>query len=94
VGDWIHAHEEDAEHEMVFRPASHSFAPSRGRRALQLRSDGTYVERAPGPTDAPVTREGTWSLEADRLMLGAAGDRGPETWHVGAAEPDRLTLRR
>jgi hypothetical protein len=94
VGHWVHSHEEDTGDELVFRPASYPFPPSRGRRSLQLRPDGTYLERAPGPVDVPVESEGSWSLDGDRLVLGATSDRGGEAWRVTAAEGDRLTLRR
>ena len=87
AGKWVHAHEEDADGAMVFRPASHPLPPSRGRVVLDLRDDGTCVEQAPGPTDAPVASEGKWSLDGDRL---AVGDR---SFEVVASETDRLVLR-
>jgi hypothetical protein len=86
-GEWVHAHEEDREGEMVFRPASHPLPPSRGRLRLDLKPDGTYLEHAPGPVDAPVASEGRWSLDGGTL---AVGDR---SWEVVAAEPDRLVVR-
>ena len=73
---------------MVFRPSSHPLPPSRGRLVLELRPDGTSVETAPGPTDAPVSTEGRWSLDGDSLVV------GDHTWHVVSAEADRLVLRR
>jgi hypothetical protein len=93
-GKWVHAHEEDTEHEMVFRPASHPLPPSRGRVSFELRPDGTYVEHAPGPTDAPVATRGEWALEGDRLVLGAEGDDPGHAWRVASAEGDRLVVRR
>ncbi len=65
----MHAHEEDKESELVYRPASYSLPPSRGRSALNLVADGTYVESSPGPTDRPEQAAGTWVLEDDRLTL-------------------------
>lgn len=93
-GHWVHSHEEDSEDEMVFRPATHPFPPSRGRISLDLKPDGDYVERAPGPVDAPVESSGRWSLEDDRLVLAAKGDRSGHEWQVMASEPDRLAVRR
>jgi hypothetical protein len=55
---WVHAHEEDTDSELIYRPASYSFPPSRGRSALDLRPDGTYVESSPGPTDRPEQTSG------------------------------------
>jgi hypothetical protein len=93
-GRWVHAHEEDTDDEMVFRPASYSFGPSRGRLALELRPDGTYAESAPGPVDAPVESEGEWALDGDRLVLAGEGGRPGHAWEVASAEGDRLVVRR
>ena len=86
-GKWVHAHEDDGEGEMVFRPSSHPLPPSRGRLVLDLRPDGTSVERAPGPTDAPVDTEGRWSLDGDRLTV------GERSWTVASVDAERLVLR-
>lgn len=94
VGRWTHSHEEDTEKEMVFRPATHPFPPSRGRLALELRRDGTYTERAPGPVDVPEEAHGHWSLEGDRLVLEGTGDRPGHAWRIAAAEGDRLAIKR
>jgi hypothetical protein len=91
---WVHSHEEDTDDEMVFRPADRTFPPSRGRTSFELRPDGTYVETSPGPVDVPVESEGSWSLEGDRLTLGAGGDRPGHAWEISSAEPDRLTVKR
>ncbi|TMK24696.1 MAG: hypothetical protein E6G64_17025 [Actinobacteria bacterium] len=90
---WVHSHEEDAEGEMVFRPASYGFPPSRGRAALDLRADGSYTESAPGPTDRPESAEGTWKLDGDELELNAA-DGSKRVLEIAAAEGDRLVVRR
>lgn len=90
---WVHSHEEDSGEEMVFRPGSFDLPPARGRRAIELRADGGYVEAFPGPVDVPEEAGGRWSLEGDRLTLHPEGDRAEETWRVVAAEEDRLRLR-
>jgi hypothetical protein len=90
---WVHSHEEDTGGEQVFRPASHPFPPSRGRRALDLRADGSYRESAPGPTDRPEESGGTWKLDGDKLELRASGGQA-EALEVVSATPDRLILRR
>ena len=93
-GRWVHSHEEDSEGEMVFRPATHPLPPSRGRIAFELRPDGGYTERAPGPVDVPRESDGRWSLEGNRLLLNASGDEPGRDWEVTAVEPDRLVVRR
>jgi hypothetical protein len=91
---WVHSHEEDTDDEMVFRPADRTFPPSRGRTSFELRPDGTYVETSPGPVDVPEESEGSWSLDGDRLILGASGDRPGHAWEITSAEGDRLTVRK
>jgi hypothetical protein len=94
VGNWVHAHEEDTDEEMVFRPASHPLPPSRGRISFELRPDGTYLERSPGPVDAPVESSAEWALDGDRLVLGGEGDRPGHAWIVAEAGADRLVVRK
>ena len=93
-GHWAHSHEEDTESETVFRPATHAFPPARGRTTLELRPDGTYLERYPGPVDVPEESSGRWSLEADRLALDPEGDRPGQAWRLLGVEDDRLRLSR
>lgn len=92
-GGWVHAHEEDTEDELVFRPATHPLPPSRGRASLELRADGSYEERAPGAADVPELSEGRWSLHGDRLVLDAPGGKG-RTVEVASVAGDRLVLRK
>jgi hypothetical protein len=94
AGQWVHAHEEDTEDEMVFRPADRPLPPSRGRMSFELRRDGTYSERSPGPVDAPVQAGGRWSLEGDRLILEGEGERPGHAWRIAAIEPGRLTVHK
>lgn len=91
---WVHSFEEDRDDEAVFRPASFDLPPARGRRSIELRKDGSYVEAFPGPVDVPREAGGHWSLEGDRLALRPDGDRPAEAWRIVAAEEDRLRLRR
>ena len=91
--NWVHSHEEDTDSELVFRPASYGFPPSRGRAALDLRADGSYGESAPGPTDRPAETEGTWTLEGNELKLHAAGG-STRVLKIASADADRLVVRR
>lgn len=93
-GSWVHSHEEDTDTEMVFRPATHAFPPSRGRISFELRPDGSYVERSPGPVDVPEESGGTWSLAGDRLLLEAGGNRPGHSWEIAAVAADRLTVKK
>lgn len=91
---WVHSYEEDSEEETVFRPPSFDLPPARGRRSIELRGDGSYVESFPGPVDVPDEASGRWSLEGDRLALRPEDDRPEETWRILTAEEDRLGLGR
>jgi hypothetical protein len=93
---WVHAHEEDSEGEMVFRPAGYDLPPSRGRSAFELRPDGRFVEDAIGAADVPEEASGTWELDdEDRIVLRGGSPSGvPREMKVTSAEPDRLTVER
>ena len=90
---WVHSHEEDTDGEMVFRPDSYGFPPSRGRAALDLRADGSYVDSTPGPTDRPESAEGTWELDGDDLKLNGA-DGSKRVLKIATAAGDRLVVRK
>ena len=52
---WLHAREEDAEDELVFRPEGYPLPLARGRDEIELRPDGeSFVARAPGADDRPT----------------------------------------
>ena len=92
---WLHAHEEDTETEMVFRPADYDFPPARGRTGFELRPDGTLAELAPGPTDRLEESAGAWELEGDDLVLRSgpgAGER--QILRIASLDDDRLVVRR
>src|SRR6478672_7461194 len=92
-GRWVRSQEDDSDDHVVFRPAGYAFPPARGRTSIDLRPDGTYVESAPGPVDVPEDSTGRWSLEGDRLVLEADGDRPGHAWEVASASPEALTLK-
>lgn len=92
-GRWVHSHEEDGAGEMVFRPETHPFPPSRGRASFDLRPNGTYLESSPGPNDRPDESNGSWSLEDGRLILVSEGDRPGHAWEVAGVDDDRLALK-
>jgi hypothetical protein len=93
-GRWVHAHEEDTDGELVFRPASHPLPPSRGRTWLELRPDGTFLQSSPGPVDVPQQSSGRWSLQADRLVLDPHENPAAHSYQVIATAADRLVLKR
>jgi hypothetical protein len=96
AGEWIHAHEEDNDRDMVFRRPTHRFPPSRGRRAFHLRPDGSMSDRRPGADDRPETTDGSWSLSDDgQLALTPANPaRAASRLLVRSVAPDRLVIAR
>jgi hypothetical protein len=96
VRRWVHSHEEDTDTEMVFRPDDFEFPPSRGRVALELRKDGTALERGIGPTDVPEETEKGWALDesGNIVLLDKGTERVLRRLAVESADPDRLTVRK
>jgi hypothetical protein len=90
---WVHAGEEDREGEMVFRPAEYGLPPARGRVSLELREDGTLIERQPGATDAPREAKGAWRLEESELVL-EPEDAPSRRLALRALEREKLVLAR
>lgn len=93
-GRWVHSHEEDSDDEMVFRPATHPFPPSRGRTSFELREDGSYLERSPGPVDVPEETDGSWAVEGDRVVFSPSEEAPAHAWQVTSLEANRLVVRR
>jgi hypothetical protein len=87
---WLHSHEEDTATSTVYRPAEFPFRPSRGRKGLNLRRDGSLTFRQPGAADQTETTDGTWKLDGDNLELAAPGNT--QTLCIESLEPDRLVV--
>jgi hypothetical protein len=94
--NWVHSHEEDTETEMVFRPATFKFPPSRGRKSFDLKPDGSLVETGIGPTDRPQENQGTWKLEDDdSLVFYFSSQSVPKKlMQIVSADKDRLVIKR
>ncbi|MQA73550.1 MAG: hypothetical protein GEU88_04235 [Solirubrobacterales bacterium] len=92
---WVHAHEEDTDDEMVFRPAEHPLPPSRGRTSFELRPDGSFSEAGLGAADVPDEAEGTWRLDGGTIVLGEGAPGGaPRAMPVASLDEHRLVIRR
>jgi hypothetical protein len=90
---WKHSHEEDSPNRVVFRPSTHVFPPSRGRRTLNLGSDGSATVEMPGPTDRTQRSAGQWRISEDGTLTitGAGTDL---SYKIISAKPDKLILER
>ena len=94
---WVHAHEEDTDTEMVYRPAAWDLPPARGRTGFELRPDQTAVHVAIGRADVPDEAHGSWDLEQedDATTISIRLDSGEtQTLSIVAAEKERLVVRK
>jgi hypothetical protein len=92
---WVHAHEEDTDEEMVFRPAEYPLGPSRGRVAFELHADGSFSESGLGAADVPEQGGGTWRLERETIVLSEAATGGvPREMAIASVDEDRLVVKR
>jgi hypothetical protein len=92
---WLHSHEEDSETEMVFRPASFKFPPSRGRAGFDLKRNNSFVDIGIAPTDGPQESTGTWKLHDNQLELFKSPSSTPtRTLQIVSADKDRLVVRK
>jgi len=93
---WVHSHEEDTDTEMVLRPLSYKFPPSRGRASFELKPDGCLVEHGIGPTDRREQSEGRWKLEGGN-SLAFYKESKPKPYRVlrvVSAGKDRLVIKK
>ena len=92
---WLHSHEEDSDTEMVFRPASFKFPPSRGRAGFDLKANQSYIDIGIAPTDGPQESTGTWKLHDDQLELFKPSSPTPaRTLQIVSADKNRLVVRK
>ncbi len=90
---WIHSHEEDTSTETIFRPAGFPFPPSRGRKAIELRADGTYSLGTPDPVDRALQHSGTWQLNpSDSIVFQAPDGDTPQPWDIRGIDQERLVV--
>ena len=96
TGRWVHAHEQDRGDARVFVAAEEPLPPSRGRRRLNLRPDGSFDEDQPGPDDRAKASAGFYDFDGQELTL-RYGDaaRGAMVWAASlSGAPRRLTITR
>lgn len=95
-GLWLHSHEEDTDTEMVFRPSTFTFPPSRGRTSFELKPDGSLVAGGILPDDRRSVAGGTWKLEDNnRLAFYTGAQSTPDrVVQIVSADPQRLVTRK
>ncbi|MBI1741583.1 hypothetical protein HYR54_00770 [Candidatus Acetothermia bacterium] len=93
---WVHSHEEDTEAEMVFRPATFNFPPSRGRISFDLKPDGSLAESGIAPDDRRLETKGTWKLEDDNTLAFYTGSQSAphRVMRITSVDKDRLVIKK
>jgi hypothetical protein len=92
---WLHSHEEDSDTEMVFRPASFKFPPSRGRAGFDMKANNTFVEIGIAPADGPQESKGTWKLQNNQLEFFVSSPSKPtRTLQIVSVDKNRLVVRK
>jgi hypothetical protein len=94
IGTWFHSYEEDTEDADVYRPKGFAFPPSRGRRGIEFRSDGSYVEIGPGADDRGAVSLGRWrDLGAGQIAISfPEGGRAPSVRQILSVENGVLKI--
>ncbi len=93
---WLHSHEEDTKTEKVYRPASFSFPPSRGRTGFELKRDHSCTRIGIAARDGASEEPGTWEIKEDgEKQIALTFPSG--NWlilRVVAIDADRLVVRK
>lgn len=95
-GLWVHSHEEDTDTEMVFRPPTFHFPPSRGRTSFELKPDGGLAASGIAPDDRRSKTEGIWKLEDDDLLAFYEGSQSApnRVMKIVSVDPQRLVIKK
>lgn len=75
IGRWLRSYEERVEGARVYRPEGTPLPPARGRAALEIRADGTFVDARIGPIEGSPPSLGRWrSPDGRRGMVAVPGE--------------------
>ena len=93
---WVHSHEEDNDQDMVFRPSTFKFGPSRGRQSFDLKADGTLMEGGIGPTDKREVSAGTWQVDSGGGLKLTHSQGGPpeRAMQIASVDANRLVIKK
>jgi hypothetical protein len=82
IGRWVRSYEERAEDAQVYRPESFPLPPARGRAALEIRADGTFVDERIGPIEGTPPEIGTWTSTDGRTGVVMRVGQTPVTFEL------------
>ena len=92
---WVHSFEEDTDGITVYRPVEYDFPPARGRRGVEFRPDGVFIDWEIGPTDASRGINGFWKVEdTGRVRVSFEGNiREPRIMEILQCDAGILKVR-
>lgn len=90
---WIHSHEEDSEGLQVYRPDSFQFPRARGRSALEIRPDGTFILERIAARDGREKLPGRWTLLRRNTISIRLDDPQAEPFTITVVSCDAGVLR-
>ncbi len=92
---WGHSFEEDSGDVKVYRPAEYDFPRARGRAAIELRPDGTFVDYVVGAADARRGVMGRWQADGPARVRVSfeGGARPPRILEIVQSDANVLKVR-
>ncbi len=94
LGHWVHSHEEDSGGQIVFRPVTHAFPPSRGRYEYRIEPGGALHVVRPGPADKRESVDGTWTLEPGGILELHPAGGAIQRYSIVSVDATRLVVNR
>lgn len=93
--EWLHAFEEDAAGDEVYRPAATAVPPARRpRERLNLAADGSAHVSVGGPDDRSRSLAATWSADGDDIVVRVTSAQSARTtYRIVSVHADRLVVR-
>lgn len=64
----MHSHEEDTDDIQIYRPSTHKFPLSRGRRGFEIKRNGQFIHHGIGPDDRIRKVNGNWTNEEPDII--------------------------
>ena len=89
---WYHSFEEDTNGTTVYRPENFRFPPTRGRKGIEFKPDGTFVDFKIGQGDARERVLGRWQTEMSGCLLVSFTGKQPSR-HLEILECNTNVLR-
>lgn len=92
---WKHAFEDDEGEITTWRPASHDFPRARGRRGIEFREDGVFIDRRITRSDTASAVCGTWQMLSSGEIRVSLDHPSPDvrTYDIAFCDESLLKLR-